>query len=142
MHNLQGAWSQMWRQLNVVTDTKLTRAISSSPSLEDFALSTLGITKQDLERIEEEKRDRKEYIRKVIESSDPSFGRFMTQVYEFYQRLRSNGGRDGSKTILRAGTKGEVLKLLRQQVGKQNMSDEDVFELCLLLYKFTRAKSD
>lgn len=140
--NLQGGLSQMWRQLNVALDTKLTKSISEHPSLEDFALSVLGINKTDLDRIEEEKRDRKEYIRKIIASSDPSFGRFMTQVYTYYQRLRAIGRRDGIKTKLRAGTRDELLKLLRQKVNATPFTEEALLEMGVLLYKISRTNAD
>ena len=104
--------------------------------MEDFALSVLEITKQDLNRLEEEKRDKKEYIRKVIASSDPSFGRFMTQVYDYHQRLR-NGGGGTSKSLLRMASRAELLETFRQKVNKDNFSNEELFELCLILYKMS-----
>jgi hypothetical protein len=105
--------------------------------LEDFALSVLGITEQDLFRVEEEKRNKKEYIRKVIASSDPSFGRFMTQVYDYHQRLRESGGGGASKSLLRMTSRAELLETFRQKVSKDNFSQEELCELCFILYKMS-----
>lgn len=132
--------SKIWKRIRLAS-SKDANSIVEHPSLEDFALSKLGITKQDLLKLEEEKKDKREYIRKVIAESDPSFGRFMTQVYQHYQRLRASGNREASRSLLRTASKDLDIKALRQKVTKNPLSEEDLFDLCVLLYKISRAKA-
>ncbi len=96
-------------------------------------MQILGINEYDLLKLEEEKLDTREYIRKRIEKSSPSFGKFMTQTFAYYDKTkRQKGNRmrfDTSKvpTIddLKTLTEEEILStvvqlylLSRERTGK------------------------
>lgn len=110
--------------------------------MEAFALSVLGLTEKDLNTIKVEKEDKREYIRLMIETSDPSFGRFMTQAYQFYQGLRS--GKGASKKVLKLADADAILKTLQEKVATLKVGEdlnESSLELCVLLYRLTRTKA-
>lgn len=79
----------------------------------------------------------------MIEASDPSFGRFMTQAYQYYQRLR-NGGKGDRKKLLKLEGVDAILKQLRTKANTIKAEDDlndAALELCVLLYRLTRAKT-
>jgi len=119
------------------------KKIAEQPSLEAFALSVLGLTEKDLNSIKVEKEDKREYIRLMIETSDPSFGRFMTQAYQFYQGLRTSG-RGDRKKLLKLVDADAILKTLQKKAAALKVDsdlDDAAVELCVLLYRLTRAKA-
>lgn len=127
-----------------MSDTDLVKRISEQSSLEAFALSVLGLTEKDLNSIKEEKADKREYIRSMIETSDPSFGRFMTQAYQFYQGLRTSGKGDRKK-LLKLADADAILKVLQHKVANLKVGedlDDASLELCVLLYRLTRTKAE
>jgi hypothetical protein len=126
----------------VASDKDLIKRIAEHPTLEGFALEVLGIDSEDLQHIQARKRDKRDYIRQIIASSTPSFGRFMTQAYDYVQRLRSAPG--GSNTrLLATYNHAEILKLFRSKVhAYKGLSEEETLELCFLLYRLERTKAN
>lgn len=126
-----------------MSDTNLIKEISEAPTLEAYSLSVLGINEQDLKNIKAEKADKREYIRSMIEASDPSFGRFMTEAYQFYQRLRT-GGKGDPKKLLKLEDADAILKQLQDSLDTAK-SKQDLrgvaLELSVLAYRLTRAKA-
>ena len=114
--------------------------------MEAYALSILGIDEKDLKTLKVAREDKREFIRLMIDSSDPSFGRFMTQVYQYYQRLRTkkSSGKGGNKELLRETDADAIVKILREKAAKltvgEGLSDASA-ELCVLLYRLSRAKA-
>lgn len=118
----------------MVRDTKLINEISASSSLEDFALSTLGLSREDLLLLNLQKKDKREYIRRVIADSQPSFGKFMTQVYKYYQGLQEIKG----KTTPKTDTKKVLLKEMRTLINTPLQEPNDLLHLVYLTYKYSR----
>ena len=150
LNHLNTAWGYLrtgWRSASnyasVVSDTNLIKEIGEAPSLEAYSLSVLGINEQDLKNIKAEKADKREYIRLMIETSDPSFGRFMTENYQYYQRLRS-GGKGDPKKLLKLEDVDAILKQLQDTLNtaksKQDLKGA-ALELGVLAYRLTRAKA-
>lgn len=135
--------SRIWRQFNVVSDKDLIKRIAEHPTLEGFALEVLGIDEDDLKHIRSRKKDKREYIRQIIESSRPSFGRFMTQAYDYIQRLRDSPHDGGNSALLTTYSHSEILKLFRGKIHKfKGLSTEEALELCYLLYRLERTKAN
>lgn len=115
--------------------------------MEAYALSVLGINEKDLELLKVAREDKREFIRLMIGTSDPSFGRFMTQAYQYYQRLRSSksSGKGGSKQLLKLDGKEAILKKLSEKVQTLHTSEGlsvACAELCVLLYQLSRTKTE
>lgn len=106
----------------------------SSP--EALALQTLELTEKDLKIIEEEKLGTREYIRKKIEDSSPSFGRFLSQAYLYYDTKKSKVKNPD------AWSKVEDVKSRLHQAGITNpetLTEEEVFSVVTdlhLLHKY------
>ena len=85
-------------------------------------------------------KDRKEFIRSIIESSNPSFGRFMTEVFSHYQGLRESG----KQSTIKVTDRSAILKLLRKSANELNAEELDqsrILELCTLAYRLSRASA-
>jgi hypothetical protein len=99
------------------------------PTLESAHLSILGLDPERYYPLKSES-NKREYIRKVISQSAPSFGRFMTEVYQH---------RDEVKTKLNSESSKHLLTHIRGIGKKEKLSKEDVLDLCVYAYEYSRA---
>lgn len=92
LQNLASKGRSLSRRFSVLLDTERAKALYADVPLKEAAMRILGINEYDLLKLEEEKLDTREYIRKRIEKSSPSFGKFMTQVFTYYDRTKRQKG--------------------------------------------------
>lgn len=102
--------------------------------MEDSALKILGITRTELSDVELRRRDKREYIRRVIADSQPSFGHFMTRVFRFYQGLQ-----ESRNTKAKQDTSASLLKEMRALTNTSLQGEDDTLKLALLAYKYSRS---
>jgi hypothetical protein len=85
--------------------------------------------------IEEVRRDKKKFIQKMISSSQPSFGRFMSQAYVHYEGTKnSKYTPEKSRTVVKRLTK----KLT--DLRPETLREADIMSLVIDLYLLSRAK--
>lgn len=101
------------------------------PTSELVYLSLLGLDPERYLPLKNEE-SKKEFIRKVIAQSSPSFGRFMTEVYDY----RTNKGITDKPHPTNSR---HLLDKLQQIVRKDWLMKEDLLELCQCAYEFSRA---
>lgn len=97
--------------------------------LESASLLLLGLSPESYYPLKNEA-NKKEYIRKVIAQSSPSFGRFMTEVYAHREGAKDN--KDSEKSA-------RSLTQIRDIVKKDVWSKKDVLDLCVCAYNYSRA---
>lgn len=113
---------RLWRKEEEIFST-------DQPDLETAHLAILGLTPERYYPLKNED-NKKEYIRKVISQSSPSFGRFMTEVYQY---------REGAEARKNSSVPRNLLARMRELVKKEKLSKEEVFQLCECAYEYTRA---
>jgi len=97
----------------------------------EAAMGILGLKEEDLLKLEEEKiLGIREYIRKKIASSSPSFGRFLSQAYLKYDELKKQGG---PKVPL-------LIDLAKKAKNPETLTEEEIFSLVIELFQLVREK--
>ncbi len=109
--------------------------MSGNPTLEEVCLLVLNLNVERYKAMQNVEAKR-EFIRDLIASSSPSFGRFMTQVYDRYDRGLKNGVKKGSSSQEESK---HILRKIKELVKKDSLSSEEVLEICLDAYKYSRA---
>lgn len=112
------------------------KTLTSSITSEDVCLNHLKLSRRRYEELNEERVDKREYIRKVIETSLPSFGRFMSEVYLIYDSKRD-------KTHRNVQTKDykQLLEAARNITKSDTPSGDQLLQLAVLAYKLSRMKA-
>ncbi len=109
--------------------------ISQTQSQREEALKVLGITETDLTRIEEEKTlGRREVIRRAIAHSSPSFGRFLTQAYTYYEDHKKS-------TAVDADNKAIILEKMKQKMSTwkpETLTADDLASINVDLYLLSK----
>jgi len=89
MANLLNAGVEKLKFLNRILDPERIAQISQTHTRREEALLALGLEEKDLIVIEEEKAGKREFIRRAIARSNPSFGRFLTEAYVHYETTKN-----------------------------------------------------
>lgn len=137
----QGLWQLLRRKRTLIslviqTCVRLWRKqeelfSKGTPTSEAVYLSLLGLDPEKYYPIKTED-NKREFIRKVIAQSSPSFGRFMTEVYEFQNNGIKNKPHSGESSK-------RLLGKLREIVSKDRLSKENLLEICQCAYEYSRA---
>lgn len=103
--------------------------------MEDVCLSVLNLNGERYRAMQNGEAKR-EFIRKLISSSSPSFGRFMTEIYQLYDQGLQIGVK---KSVTSQDESRHILKQIRELVKKDSMNKDEILKLCLQAYKYSRA---
>jgi hypothetical protein len=102
------------------------------PQLEGFALEVLSLQSKDYDMLIQLKQDKKEFLRKIVASSSPSFGRFMSQAFLLYEQAKMEG--KYQKRMVRSEIESRIEKILSGDI--KNIS---TYELTFLAYQIEKA---
>lgn len=105
---------------------------SKTPSATDVCLNHLGLSHAEYEELNGKRIDKREYIRKVIETSLPSLGRFMSEVYLAYDSRRDKNKGSAVKDYK------QLLEAARRITSSDQPTRAQSVQLAVLAYKLSR----
>lgn len=100
----------------------------------DVALAYLRLSKAELEELNVKRTDKREYIRKVIETARPSLGRFMSEAYARYD---SPYWRDKNK-VAKQSDRAWLRSRLEEIVRNSSPTTHDLLDATIMLYRLSR----
>lgn len=122
------SFAKLWRTSREINFANITS--------EDVCLNHLGISRKRFAELNEEKKDKREYIRRLIETSLPSLGRFMSEVYLKYDQRRED-----FKSKKSGKTYDALLQQMRAITERDTITHAQLLELVIAAYRLDCVKS-
>lgn len=100
-----------------------------------MCLKHLGLSHAEHGELNEKRTDKREYIRKVVETSLPSLGRFMSEVYLAYDSSRDKARKNSAVKDYK-----QLLEAARRITNSESPTRAQTIQLAVLAYKLSRLK--